>query len=422
MTDSPTTPQNANSTQAEKETTGSDSERPGSSGHSVLREITESSWLVVLCAILAALILAGVLVAGANAEVQRTAGYLFSRPQDFFSAVWNSVWSAYSSLFRGAVIDPQAASTARKFKPITETLTASVPLMFAGLGIGIGFRAGLFNIGAQGQVILGAIVSAYVGFAFHLPVGLHVLLAVFGGLLAGAIWGGIAGFLKAQFGANEVIVTIMLNSIAVFLMSYLLASSLFKRPGGNNPISPRLDESAMFPLLLGGQFRLHAGWLLGLAAAFGAWWLMERSTWGFKFRAVGANADAARTAGINVRLVYLWIMLIAGGLAGLGGASQTLGTEGVLQGGVAGSIGFDAITVALLGRSRPLGTVLAATLFGALKAGSPLMQTVSGTPIDIVLVVQALIVLLIAAPPLVRMLFRLPTPQDRERLAKEVLA
>lgn len=387
-----------------------------------LRQIVESSGLVVLCAILAALVLAGILVAGANAEVQKAAGYFFSRPQDFFAAAWDSVWSAYSSLFRGAVFDAQASTTVRKFKPITETLTASVPLMFAGLGIGIGFRAGLFNIGAQGQVVLGAIVSAYVGFAFHLPVGIHVTLAVFGGLLAGAIWGGIAGFLKAQFGANEVIVTIMLNSIAVFLMSYLLASSLFKRPGGNNPISPRLDESAMFPLLLGGQFRLHAGWLLALLAAFGAWWLMERSTWGFKFRAVGANPDAARTAGINVRLVYLWIMLLAGGLAGLGGVSQTLGTEGVLQDGVAGSIGFDAITVALLGRSRPLGTVLAATLFGALKAGSPLMQTVSGTPIDIVLVVQALIVLLIAAPPLVRMLFRLPTPKDRERLAKEVLA
>ncbi len=420
MTEGPTTPPTAKDDEGSGAATPTEVTAP--EFQNPLRQIVESSWLVVLCAIFAALVLAGVLVAGANTEVQRTAGYLFSRPQDFFGAAWESVWSAYSSLFRGAVFDPQASTTVRKFKPITETLTASVPLMFAGLGIGIGFRAGLFNIGAQGQVVLGAIVSAYVGFAFHLPVGLHVTLAVFGGLLAGAIWGGIAGFLKARFGANEVIVTIMLNSIAVFLMSYLLASSLFKRPGGNNPISPRLDESAMFPLLLGGQFRLHAGWLLALLAAFGAWWLMERSTWGFKFRAVGANADAARTAGINVRMVYLWIMLLAGGLAGLGGAAQTLGTEGVLQGGVAGSIGFDAITVALLGRSRPLGTVFAATLFGALKAGSPLMQTVSGTPIDIVLVVQALIVLLIAAPPLVRMLFRLPTPKDRERLAKEVLA
>ena len=389
---------------------------------SVLRQIVESSWLVVFLAIVVALALAAVLVAAADPDVQRTAGYVFARPTDFFQAVWDSVWGAYSSLFRGAVFDVNGSTTARKFKPITETLVASVPLIFAGLGLGIGFRAGLFNIGAQGQVVLGAIIAAFIGFTFHLPAPLHVSLAVIGGLMAGAVWGGIAGYLKAQFGANEVIVTIMLNSVAVFGMAFLLTTTAFRRPGGNNPISPRLDDSAMFPLLLGSNFRLHLGWLLALAAAFGAWWLMERSTWGFKFRAVGANEDAARTAGINVRMVYLWIMLIAGGLAGLGGVSQVIGTEGVLQDGVAGSIGFDAITVALLGRSRPLGIVLAGTLFGALRAGSPLMQTVSGTPVDIVLVVQALIVLLIAAPPLVRMIFRLPTLGEDRTATKEVVA
>lgn len=395
-------------------------ESPGR--RSIVRDITESSALLVFLAIVTALVIAALLVAAANPQVQHTATYFFSRPGDFFSAVWDAVWSAYSSLFRGAVFDPQAKTTARMFRPITETLTASVPLIFAGLGLGIGFRAGLFNIGAQGQVVLGAVGAAYIGFAFELPVGLHVLVAALGGLMAGALWAGIAGFLKARYGANEVIVTIMLNSIAVFLMSYLLSTTAFKRPGSNNPISPRLESSAMFPTLLGDGFRLHLGWILALLAAFGTWWLMERSTWGFRFRAVGENSDAARTAGIDVRSVYLWVMLIAGGLAGLGGVSQVLGTEGVLQDGVAGSIGFDAITVALLGRSRPLGTVLAATLFGALRAGSPLMQTVSGTPIDIVLVVQALIVLLIAAPPLVRALFRLPDPAARPTLKKEVAA
>lgn len=189
MTEGPTTPPSVEDAQDPADTTAKHAaaERPNT-----LRQITESSWLVVFCAIVAALVLAGVLVAGANAEVQRTAGYIFSRPQDFFGAAWDSVSGAYSSLFRGAVFDAQATSMVRKFKPITETLAASVPLLFAGLGIGIGFRAGMFNIGAQGQVILGAIVSAYVGFAFHLPIGLHVTLAVFGGLLGGAIWGGIA--------------------------------------------------------------------------------------------------------------------------------------------------------------------------------------------------------------------------------------
>ncbi|MGO1316712.1 MAG: ABC transporter permease [Cellulomonadaceae bacterium] len=389
---------------------------------SVLRQITEASATVVFLSIITALVLAAVLVAAANEEVQRTATYVFARPTDFFSAVWDSVWGAYSSLFRGAVFDPQAETLVRKVRPITVTLTQSVPLILAGLGLGIGFRAGLFNIGAQGQVVLGAIASAYIGFAFHLPVGLHLLVAVLGGLMAGGLWAGIAGYIKAQFGGNEVIVTIMLNSIAVFLMSYLLSTTAFKRPGSNNPISPIIDSTAAFPLLLGSSFPLNGAWLLAIAAAFATWWLMERSTWGFRFRAVGANPDASRVAGINVRMAYLWVMLIAGALAGLGGASQVLVPGGVLQDGVAGSIGFDAITVALLGRSKPLGTVLAATLFGALRAGSPLMQTVSNTPIDIVLVVQALIVLLIAAPPLVRTIFRLPTPGVAPRKVKEVAA
>jgi simple sugar transport system permease protein len=369
-----------------------------------------SNATVIVFAIVGALLMAAVLIAAANSEVQRTAGYIFARPSDFFNAVWNSVSSAYSSLFRGAIYDPQANTFARQFKPITETLTAATPLIFAGLGLGVGFRSGIFNIGAQGQVILGAVVSAFFGFAFSLPLGLHLLVAVLGGALAGGLWAGIAGFLKARFGANEVIVTIMLNSIAGFLMSYLLTTQAFMRPGSNNPVSQRVYDTAMFPSLMGDNFRLHWGFILALVAAYGVWWLMERSTLGFKFRAVGFNPDAARTAGIKVERMYLYVMLLAGGLAGMGGVSQTLGTEGVLQEGVAGNIGFDAITVALLGRSKPVGIIGAAILFGALRAGSPLMQTASGTPIDIVQVVQALVVLLIAAPPLVRAIFRLPVP------------
>ncbi|MCU1433037.1 MAG: inner-rane translocator [Actinotalea sp.] len=367
---------------------------------SVLEQVLDSSWLTILLAVLMALIASSVLIAAANAEVQASAAYLFGRPSDFLSAAWDAVYSAYSSLFRGSIFDYQATGV-RRIRPITETMTAATPLILAGLGLAVAFRSGLFNIGAQGQVLMGAAAATYVGITLTMPPGVHLLLACLAGIAVGALWAGIAGFLKARTGANEVIVTIMLNSIAFFLVSYLLTTSLLAQ-GGSRPISPAVDPNATFPLLLGPGFRLHLGFVVALLAAVGVWWLMERSVLGFRFRAVGANQRAARTAGIRVNLVFVLVMLTAGGLAGLGGAAQILGTDKTLQATSAGSIGFDAITVALLGRSKPLGTVLAALLFGALRAGSPLMQTSASTPIDIVLVIQASIVLLIAAPVLVR--------------------
>jgi len=379
-------------------------------GSQVLREIVSGNALLSVLAVLVALVLGGVLIGAADPHVQKAAGYLFARPGDFLQALGNAVGGAYSALFQGAVYDFGADNFARAIRPLTETLTVSVPLIFAGLGLGIGFQAGLFNIGAQGQIILGGIFGGYVGFAMHLPPGLHLLLALIGAMLGGAIWASIAGVLKARTGAHEVIVTIMLNNIAIYLIAYVLTLKAFKRPGSTNPISPFIDSSAQYPLLLGSGFRLHAGFLLALAAAVGVWWLMNRSTLGFTFRAVGANPSAARTAGMSVTSTYIWVMAIAGALAGLGGSAQVLGTERVLTAGVAASFGFDAITVALLGRSKPLGIVLAGVLFGALRAGGFAMQARTGTPIDVVLVVQSLIVLLIAAPPLVRSIFRLPGP------------
>lgn len=367
-----------------------------------LQRVLDSSWLTIVLAIVIALVASSVLIAAAKPEVQSAAPYFFSRPSDLLSAAWDAIYSAYSALFRGAIFDPRATG-ARQIRPITETMVASTPLILAGLGLAIGFRSGLFNIGAQGQVLMGAAAATFVGISVTLPAGVHLVLACLAAIVVGGLWAGIAGFLKARTGANEVIVTIMLNSIAFFLVSYLLTTRLLAQ-GGTRPISPPVDSSATFPLLLGPSFRLHLGFVVALLAAFGVWWLMERSVLGFRFRAVGANEAAARTAGIRVNVVFVLVMVVAGGLAGLGGAAQILGTDKTLQASSAGSIGFDAITVALLGRSRPLGTVLAALLFGALRAGSPLMQTSADTPIDIVLVIQATIVLLIAAPPLVRSL------------------
>lgn len=382
----------------------------GSRARRALHEMLTSNWIVTVLAIVLALAIGGVLIALADPEVQATLAYFFSRPSDFFSAAWTAVSEAYAALFAGAIYDPQAETFQQAIRPLTESLTVAVPLILAGLGLAIGFRAGLFNIGAQGQIILGGIFAGYIGFTFALPFPLHLLLAVIGAALGGALWAGIAGVLKARTGAHEVIVTIMLNNIAIFLIAYLLSLDAFQRPGSNNPVSPPIPDSAAYPLLLGPSYRLHLGFLLAIAAAFFTWWLMERSTIGFRFRAVGANPHAARTAGISVNSTYVWVMLVSGAFAGLAGSVQVLGTERVLTAGVAASYGFDAITVALLGRSKPLGTFMAGILFGGLRAGGVVMQARTGTPIDIVLVVQSLIVLFIAAPPLVRAVFRLPAP------------
>ncbi|MGH3444283.1 MAG: ABC transporter permease, partial [Nocardioidaceae bacterium] len=216
-----------------------------------------------------------------------------------------------------------------------------------------------------------------------------------------------AGLLKARTGAHEVISTIMLNYVALYLLGYLLSVKGFQAPPYGQAISENIDASARLPHLLGSSMRVNASLFLALLGAVFFWWLMTRSTLGFKLRAVGGNQFAARTAGISVERGYVLVMLIAGGLAGLAGVAQILGTNPAITGDIDAGIGFDAITVALLGRANAGGTVLAGLLFGALRAGGIQMQSSTGTPVDLVEVVQALIVLFIAAPALVRGIFRL---------------
>ncbi|MBQ1444236.1 MAG: ABC transporter permease [Renibacterium sp.] len=378
---------------------------------SVLKQIFSGNALVSVLAIVLAVVIGGILMAVTNPKVGVAAGYFFSRPSDLIS----EVLKPYTALVQGSIFNWAGADFAAKIYPITETLTVATPLICAGLGVALAFRAGLFNIGAQGQIILGALFGAYVGFTWHLPWGLHLLLVIVAGLVGGAVWGGVVGLLKARTGAHEVIVTIMLNYVANFLLMYLLTLPAFQRPGSTNPISPFLDGTALFPLLLGPQFRLHAGFLLAIVATVFVWWLLNRSTVGFEFRAVGANPKAARTAGISVSRSVILVMAIAGALAGLAGVAQVSGTEKYISGGVAASIGFDAITVALLGRSTPWGTFFAGLLFGAFRAGGVVMQAQTGTPIDIVLVIQSLIVLFIAAPPLVRAVFGMNRKKNRNK-------
>lgn len=376
------------------------------------RDIVGGSIGISVLAVVLALLVGALLIAATDEAVQKAAGYFFSRPTDMLRAVWESVAGAYAALFQGSVYNFRAKDFARGIRPLTETLTFATPLIVAGLGVGLGFRVGMFNIGGRGQMLMAAAAAGYVGFAVPLPPVIHVIVAVLAGVLAGAIWGGIVGVLKARTGAHEVIVTIMLNFVALYLISFLLRTpGALQAPGSDNPKTPPMLDTAIFPELLGPSYNLHAGFIVAVVATVFVWWLLVRSSMGFKFRAVGENPYAARVAGINVKGVYIWAMVLSGALVGLAGVSQVLGTVTTgFSAGIDAGIGFDAITVALLGRSRPWGIFVAGILFGAFKAGGFAMQAAEGVPIDIVLVVQSLIVLFIAAPPLVRAIFRLPLP------------
>lgn len=382
---------------------------------SVFSRIVNGGGLVSVLAIVASLIFGAVLIILTDPDVAAASSYFFAQPGDTLTAAWKAVSSAYGALFESSIFNSKGRNFGDMIYPLTETLTVATPLILAGLGVMMAFRAGMFNIGAQGQIVIGAALAAYVGFSWNLPVGLHLVVVILAGILGGGLWAGIAGFLKARTGAHEVIVTIMLNYIALNLVAYFLTLPSWLRPGSNNPISPIVPESAQLPLILGDNFRLHLGFIIALAAVVFCWWLLNRSTVGFEMRAVGANPAAARTAGMNVSKGYIVAMVVAGALAGLAGVAQISGTEHALTVGIAATFGFDAITVALLGRSKPLGTLFAGLLFGALRAGGVGMQTETGVPIDIVLVVQSFIVLFIAAPPLVRAMFGLNAGAKRAK-------
>jgi simple sugar transport system permease protein len=394
---------------------------PPSIWHTTFHRITQGNAIISVLAIVLALIVGGVMIAFTDEDVRAAAQYFFARPMDTITAIWDAVSGAYIALFQGAIYNFGAPTFARAIRPLTETLTFATPLIAAGLGVALAFRIGMFNIGGRGQMLMAAAAAGWVGFSLDLPFPLHMLVALLAGLIAGALWAGIAGFLKARTGAHEVIVTIMLNYVAFYLISWMLRTpGLLQAPGSNNPKTPPMKETAIFPELLGPQYNLHFGFILVIIATIVVWWILSRSSLGFKFRAVGENPNAARVAGIDVKNMYVYGMLISGALIGLAGVNQVLGTITTgFSADIDAGIGFDAITVALLGRSTPWGTFAAGVLFGAFKAGGFAMQAAEGVPIEIVTVVQSLIVLFIAAPPLVRAIFRLPSPErDRRRAEK----
>lgn len=386
----------------------------------VLREILRGNVVTTILAVVLALLVGGILIAVTNPDVQAASGYFFARPGDTLAAAWNAVAGAYTALFTGSVINPNAPDFLTAIRPFANTLGFATPLIAAGLGIAIAFRVGLFNIGARGQMLIACAAAALATFQLDLPPIIQVPLTLVIGIAAGALWGGLVGLLKARTGAHEVILTIMLNYIAFYLVSWMVrVPELLQKPDNIQPISRPTPESGRFPLLFGEQYnQLNWGFVIVIVATLFVWWLVERSSLGFRMRAVGENPHAARAAGISVPRVYIYAMLFAGGLAGLAGMCQIQGTvTSGFDGGIDAGIGFNAITVALLGRSRAWGTFWAGILFGALKAGSFPMQALQQIPVDIVLVVQSLIVLFIAAPPLIRTLFFLPK-DDSERSAR----
>lgn len=321
--------------------------------------------------------------------------------------------AAYQALLVGSV---------GSVKAISETLTAATPLILSGLSVAIAFRAGLFNIGGEGQMLIGGMFGVLVGFSITgLPLFVHLPLALIAGIIGGAIWGFIPGFLKARTGAHEVIVTIMLNFIALRLVDYFLKTDLFQREGRNDPISKNIESTAALPQLLGWldpALRVHLGLIVALLAAGFVHWLLFRTTTGFEFRAVGANPSAARYAGMSITKVYILVMVIAGGLAGMAGTGQVLGVLDRASPGFAAGIGFDGIAVALLGRSNPWGVVAAALLFGGLRAGGQQMQASAGVGIDLIAVIQALIIIFVAAPALITAIYRLKAPAVSTQISK----
>jgi simple sugar transport system permease protein len=351
-----------------------------------------------------------------NREFIDSTGYFFSRPFDTIEAAWNIVTSAYGGLFRGAVFNGSAADAFLQFRPLTETIRFATPLIIAGLGISLAFRSGLFNIGGTGQIIFGMIAAVTIATRIDAPPGLHLVLAIAAAVIASSLWGGLVGFLKARTGAHEVILTIMFNYVAIAIFSFLLRTEglLLQGAGGGTPKADPPSETALFPSVFGKTFSIHWGFVLALVALVFYWWLMEKSTIGFRLKMVGYNPEAAKASGVSVRRVTILTMLLSASFMGLVGANQVLGNTAGATVSSHVNIGFDAITVALLGGSSAPGILLAGLLFGAFKAGSPAMQ-LAGVSGDVLTIVQASIVLFIAAPPLVRAIFRLPKASDKGR-------
>ena len=390
-----------------------------------LEELQKSPLTVTILAIVTGIILGGFLAAISSLEMYAAFKVSF---WDGLKTGLSVAWSTYSALFTGSVGDigkiraalagGDAMEIRRAFSPFFESLVQSTPFILGGLAVAFGFRVGLFNIGVEGQIFIGAMTSVWAGFTFTgLPPIIHVPLALVFGALGGALWGFIPGFLKAKTGAHEVINTIMMNYIAFRLSDFMLRGPL-KDPNEYTPKSPWIQESAKLLRFFKDPIRFHIGFFIALGIAFLIYWLLFKTTWGFELRTVGSNPNAAKYAGMNNIIATVAAMSVSGALAGLAGANEVLGVNYRLLPAFSSGYGFDSIALALLGKNHPFGVVLAALLFGFLRNGARQMQLKAGIPVDIISILQALILAFVAAPAIIRTIYRLKEPDVKEEGVK----
>jgi simple sugar transport system permease protein len=377
--------------------------------------------LIPFLAVITGLFLGGIFIILTTEQVYAGFAHSFGAG---LTASWDIVSRSYAALFSGAFGDPARMIAAlqagndveirRAFNPFLESLVTSTPYIFAGLAVALGFRAGVFNIGAEGQIFIGAITATYVGYSITgVPAIIHIPLALLAGALGGAAWGYIPGWLKAKTGGHEVINTIMMNYIAFRVSEFLLTGPM-KRPESFNPVSPEILPTAWLPRFFPDPIRFHLGFFIALGIAYLVYWYLFKTTWGFELRTVGTNPNGAKYAGMNVTRNIILAMSISGALAGLAGANEVLGINHALAVAFSSGYGFDSIALALLGNNHPLGVVLASLLFGTLRNGATRMQLRADIPIDIISVLQAVILAFIAAPAIIRTIYRLRQPAVEE--------
>ncbi len=392
--------------------------------------------LVPLLSVFTAFVIGSILIVFSHPESLKAWGNFFQNPWGAITTSWHSVINAYSALFIGAFGDPKQIVEAIKtwqstgetrallnaFRPLSESLVFTTPYILAGLGVAVGFRGGLFNIGGEGQLFVAGLASVYVGYSVTgLPFPIHMLVAMIAGIAAAALWGAIPGILKARLGAHEVINTIMMNYIAFRLTDYLLTGPMIAGAGAL-PITPDILPSAYLPALFPDPMRVHWGFFLALAMAGVVYWFLWKTPLGMEIRMVGANPRAARYAGVRIAMITVLTMVISASLAGLAGINQVLGVEHRLVRAFSSGYGFDAIALALLGNSHPFGVVLSSLLFGFLRSGAARMQSFAGTPVELIRIIQGMVIVFIAAPEIIRGLYRIGRTKKRKTETKKVPA
>jgi simple sugar transport system permease protein len=415
----------------EKDTIQTEESQSSSFGEVLRRIFVRQGWvsslLLPLLAVFTALVIGAIIIAVSSPEVIVVWKTFFQNPGEAFKIAYQVVSEAYLALFEGSFGNPKTISEAFKeyretdeirpvldaLRPLSESLVITTPYILAGLAVSLGFRGGLFNIGAEGQLFVGGLASVYVGYSLsNLPAVIHLPLAILAGISAGFLWGAIPGFLKARTGAHEVINTIMMNYIAFRLTDHLLSGPM-ARPDGL-PITPEIATSAYIPLLLEKPVRLHYGFFFALVVAGIVYWFLWKTTKGLEIRMVGANPDAARYAGVRIAANTVLAMALSGALAGLAGATQVLGVDHRMVRAFSTGYGFDAIALALLGNSHPVGVVLASLLFGFLRGGAARMQSIASVPVEIIRIVQGLVIIFVAAPEIIRGIYRIKAIKKEE--------